>query len=264
MRRGLALVVMLALLLAACGDDDNDSATTAAPDTTAASDTTVACDAYVALDHAFNIDQDPEAGTAALQQFVGSAPDEVAAQVRPFLDKVREDPETALDSEESAAAETAADDFAYDNCGDTTVDVRAVDFAYDGVPKEIPSGRVVFALTNASASGEFHEALLLRKADGVDRPAADLLAGAEGATIVDASSLEAALPELSMVSVGFAEPEGGRTRDVFSADLEPGNYVLACLLPVDSPDQLDRYFAGDQEGMVRHFSRGMFAEFTVT
>jgi plastocyanin len=102
----------------------------------------------------------------------------------------------------------------------------------------VEAGRVRVDLTNEGRVD--HQAMLLRMDDGVDF-AGLLAAGAEGADAF-----------LDLVS-GYggpngAGPGGGTSSSV--QDLDPGDYLLACLIP-------------DAAG-VPHVAQGMFREFTVT
>jgi len=249
MRRSIALMAMFSLAVAACGGDDGGEGA-------------AACDAFIAIDQAFTLDEDLEAGTVALEDFVAAAPDNVASEVEPLIPFLKDDVEAALESDELAAAEAAGDAYALDNCGDTRVDVEGFNFAFPGMPSELEAGRVAFNLTNQTQTDEAHEALLLRKNDGVTETPHDILSSALGASISVDATLEA-LEQFTLVAVGFVEPEGGDTQDVFVADLEPGEYIVACLLPVNSADLLEAYFAGEELEGSSHFDAGMFAEFTV-
>jgi hypothetical protein len=243
---GVALIGLLVLTVA-CGSAGGG-------------DVAAACDAWMAVDQAFNIDEDPEAGVAALEDFAASAPAEVAADVEPFLTLITENPDAAFESEEMVTAGAAADGFAFDNCGDATFEVGAVNFAFDGIPTEIEAGRVIFDLANLSQTGEFHEAILLRKNDDVAVSAYDALASALDESISIETTL-AALESFELVNVGFVEP--GSEGDVFGADLRSGEYLVVCLLPVDSPNTIEPYFMGETVEGDRHFDQGMFATFVV-
>lgn len=67
-----------------------------------------------------------------------------------------------------------------------------------------------------------------------------------------------------MVGGGLAEPAGGDTEDVFLVDVEPGEYILVCLLPVDTAQNLEPYFGGEEVEAERHLDRGMFTEISVS
>lgn len=268
MRRSIAIMAVFSLAALACGDDDNGAADAgaAAADGSAedaAADDTAACDAWVAATRAIDIDEDLEAGIAALEDVVATAPDDVAAAVEPVIPLLREDPAAALESEEALAADRAADDWSLDACGEARIDLEAVNFAFAGVPSEVDAGRVAFDLTNGTQTDEFHEALLLRENDDVAESPHDALAAGLGDTVSAAGTM-AALEPFTLVGIGFVEPAGGDTEDVFVADLEPGEYIVACLLPADSADLVERYFAGEEIDGMRHFDHGMFAEFTVS
>ncbi|MCZ7528839.1 MAG: hypothetical protein M5U14_22170 [Acidimicrobiia bacterium] len=249
----IVLVATIALIAAGCGDDDDNES----------QDHDAACDAWNRAEWALGFEEDAETGVAALEDFVASAPADLAEAVEELVPMFREDLAAALESEELAEAEVAVDDFLLESCADTRVDVEAVNFAFNGIPAEIDAGRVVFNLTNRTQTAEFHEAFLLRLDDG---DAHDVLAAALDPDAISAENTMEALGELTIVEggLGFVEPPGGDEQDVFSADLEPGNYLLACLLPVGSDELIEPYFMGERiEGVERHFDDGMFASFTV-
>lgn len=245
---GVFVTLAVAATATACGDDEADTA--------------AACDAWVDVERAFNIDEDVPGGITALDAFVEAVPSDVSDKVEPLITMLRDDPEAAFESDELFVAETAADDYVLGNCGDTVVEVDAVNFAYTGMPTTIDGGRVVFELTNHSQTGEFHEALLLRLDDDGTTTTHDVLAAGLSNPISVTNTFEALAP-FTIVATSLVEPVGGDTTDVFVADLTPGDYILACLLPVDSPDLLEDYFNGEEIAGERHFDEGMFAEFTV-
>lgn len=245
---GILIVAAVTATVGGCGADDNEPA--------------AACDAWIQVERAINVDEDLSAAIDALDAFVDDAPGDVSDDVAPIITMLRDDPEAAFESTELVTAETAGDDYVLDNCGDTVVEVEAVNFAYSGVPDTIDPGRVVFELTNHSATGEFHEALLLRNDDDTTARPRDALAAGLTNPITATNTFEAIAP-FTVVAISLVEPDGGDTTDAFAADLTPGDYIIACLLPVDSPDLLERYFAGEEVAAQRHFDEGMFAEFTV-
>jgi hypothetical protein len=247
----LTAATLIAVIgLGACGEDAG-----------AASE---ACDAFVAIDRELSINEDLEAGIAALVAFVEEAPDDVADAVEPLIPLLQEDPEAAFESEELAIADVAADDYALENCHDTRVDIEAVNFAFAGVPDEIDAGRVAFAITNHTQTDEVHEALLLRKNDGADTPAHEVLAAALNDRPVSVETTLASFEQFTLVGGGLVEPPGGDGFDVFVVDVEPGEYILACLLPENSSEKIEPYFGGEEVEGRYHFHHGMFAEFTVT
>jgi hypothetical protein len=236
--------------LGACGGDG-------------AGDVETACDAYVAIDRAFGIDEDPEAGVAALHTMADAVPDEVASDIRALITAMETDLESALESDELVTANAAVDDYARDNCADQIVAVEAVNFALVGVPAEIDAGRILFDVVNHTQTDEFHEVLVLRKHDDVEGSAHDvLMAGLMGPTSVEQTI--AALDSFDFLGATLVEPEGPGSSDAFPVDLVPGEYIVACLLPVDSARLLEPYFAGENVEGVQHVHDGMFVEFTVS
>ena len=255
----LVAVAAASLLLAGCGDNDGGDGGDGGGDSAA---TTAACDAFVAFSQAFDIDEDLEAGIASLKDFAAAAPEDVAADVEPLISRLEEDPEAVFESEGAVPGDTEADQYALENCGDTRVDIEAYNFAFVGMPSELEAGRVAFNMINRTQTGEYHEAILLRQHDGVAETANDQLVEALGEPISVEATINA-LEQFSFVAVGLVEPEGLDTEDVFVADLEPGRYILTCLLPQESSETLDAYFAGEEITGSRHSDLGMFVEFTV-
>lgn len=246
----IATALASAGLVTGCGDDDTGGRADEA------------CDAFVAIDEA-SINDDIGGAIAAIERFVATAPDDVAGQVEPVVPLLEADPEAASESEEMAVAETASDDWARDNCADHTVELEAFNFAFPDLPAEIEAGRIAFTITNRSQTGEVHEALLLRKNDDVTGSAHDVLAAALEGRKVSVENTLAALEHFAFVGAGIVEPPGADDYDVIVVDLEPGEYILACLLPVDSPAHIEAYFSGEEVDGEYHLHRGMFAEFTV-
>lgn len=247
----IAAALATAGVATGCGDDDDGGQTDAA------------CDAFVAVDEA-SINDDIDGMITAIESFVGSAPDDVAGQVEPLVPLLRADPAAASESQELVVAETASDEWARDNCADREVALEASNFAFPDVPAELESGRIAFTMTNRSQTGEAHEALLLRKRDGVAGSAHDVLAAALDGRPVSVENTLGAFENFDFVGASLVEPPGGDDYDVFVVDLEPGEYIVACLLPVDSAAKLEAYFSGEDVDGDYHLHRGMFAEFIVS
>lgn len=154
-------------------------------------------------------------------------------------------------SEEGAELGTADD-----------LEVRAIDFDFDGVPRSVPSGTQL-ALTNASTE-EFHEMVVVRIDDAEARPLGQLidLPDDEIREVVRSQGVLGALP--------------GEDGVVLRGDTtlgEPGRYGLVCFVPVGADPEAYRPLveadvpadveAPDVEGGPAHAVRGMFAELTV-
>lgn len=252
---GLATVVALALLGAACGDDDDDAAadedTEQSTDTTGASgsgepaegdgDTAAFCDARAQLEAEFNEQPpDPAAVTAAIDDLESAAPAELAESaggLGEILAASAESGEDPVQDPAFAGHLAPIDEFVLAECGFETVEVNAVDYAFEGLPGSLPAGQTAIALANDGA--EPHEMVIFRRAEGETRTPEELFA----------------LPEeeifTALTFAGAAQAEPGQT-GLTIADLEPGSYVATCFVPT-----------GGAEDGPPHFMQGMTAEFEV-
>lgn len=147
---------------------------------------------------------------------------------------------------EAAAEEPAAD-----------IEVILVDFAFEGMPAEIPTGQQTWKITNEGP--EPHELALIRLAEGMT---VDMIMGM---MMAEEASPEAS-PEMEMAPEATPE-EGAMAGPPFSAaggiqamdagmsgwlllDLEPGEYAALCFVP--SPANQGTPHAG--LGMVQGFT----------
>ncbi len=274
--KSLAFAAILGLLAAGCGDDDEasddtgeDSATTADAASSGADpepDLAAYCDAELALELAGPPDVDfdtasPEEMSAALSTYasgtiqplaedlVAVVPDEVAAEVDTLRGAVEEmastgDPSIWESPEVSAAGETLHQ-FDLDNCGWNTQQVTATEYSYNGIPAELPAGVTSFELSNEG--DELHELLLLRKNDGVTASAEDLLALPE----------EEAMAQVTELGEAAFAPPGDHEYTVL--DLEPGNYIAVCFIPVGATSE-----DGPPPEGPPHAMHGMVVEFSVS
>jgi hypothetical protein len=245
------LLAVLGLSLTACGDDsggDDEASGEAAGVTTTTADPglgTELCDSITALGVVFESGPDGPPTPEFLQGEVLPAVDDVitaatdedavlgpALEVQGLLEGDDVDPDAVLATYNDMLAPT------HDDCGNTPVDVTAVDYEFDDVPPSIPAGPVSIGLTNEGT--EQHEMIVFRKADGETRTAEELLALPEAEFGEAATFTAAAVVEPG--ATGFA-----------NADFEAGDYVAFCFLPV-----------GGAENAPPHFTRGMFTEFEVS
>lgn len=138
------------------------------------------------------------------------------------------------------------------------LNVKGVDYAFEGVPKKVAPGTVV-ALTNDSKK-EVHEIVALRVKDGETRPLSDLLQlpEAEQEKVAEFRGVVVAFPG----EKGFA-PQGPLTLS------QPGRYLLICTIPTGADPVLYREKAKDAKGPVEvpggppHVAKGMAVEVTV-
>jgi hypothetical protein len=102
----------------------------------------------------------------------------------------------------------------------------------------VGAGDVAFRMTNESEAEE-HEMIIFARAEGETRSFEEIMNLPE----------EESESAVRFVGATFAPPGGSGA--VF-AELEPGDYAMACFIPV----------GGGEEGPP-HFTQGMFTEFTV-
>jgi hypothetical protein len=270
-RYALRLVLgttVAALLMAGCGDDDGDGDAPAdggAAADGASTDVEAYCQATLAIETAEfpDIDFDtasPDELAAASKEFasetlrpladdlLANAPDEISADLDRLVAALDEIAETgdfaAFETPEAAAANERVHAYDVDTCGWSTVDVVTSDYAFGGLPAELPAGTTSFELTNEGP--EVHEIALLRKNDGVTESFDELLALPE----------EESQAKVTLVGVGGPVPAGAG--DYLVADLEPGEYLAICFLPVGMTS-LD----GPPPQGPPHFMSGMTHELTV-
>jgi hypothetical protein len=271
--RWIAAVAAVGTLIAAgCGDDSDDEAedtgTEETSETTAAgeSDFAAYCDAELAIETAPEPEIDfetatPEEQAEALRTYgsetmrpladdvVATAPEELTDDVELLstaVDEVAASGDFA--TFEQPDVEAASDNlhaFDLDNCGWSTQQVTASDYAFEGVPEELSAGPTSFELTNDGE--ELHELMLVRKNDGVTTSADELLALPE----------EEALSQVTPVGSPAFAAQG--EDDSLVADLEPGDYIGVCFIPVGTTSEE----APPPEGPP-HAMQGMVLEFTVS
>jgi hypothetical protein len=264
-------LTVTALVAAGCGGDDDDagSDTTGSDDAAAAgasSDTGAYCDAALAIETAGEPDIDFSTATeeeiaAATKDFaaetlrpladdvLAAAPAEVQADLEVQSDALDQMAETGdfsvFETPEVAAAEAATHAFDLGECGWTSVAVDAADYSFAGLPDEMEAGVTSFELTNGGA--EVHEMILVRKNDGVTQSFDELLALPE----------EEALQSITMVGLAGPVPPGESAYAV--TDLEAGDYIAVCFIPVGTVS-LD----GPPPEGPPHVMQGMQHQFTVS
>lgn len=269
--RRLQMVVALVVLsigLAGCGDDD-DTTSAGATSTTAEGPTgevAAYCKDSLAAETVGEPDIDFENASEeeqkeAVKKFVNeefkpiverlkeSVPAEIAAPAQVLFaatDQVAADGdfETHFETPEVQAAEATVHAYDLDNCGWTKVDTTAVDYAFQGVPATLEQGVTSFDLRNAGK--ELHEMSVFKKKDGVTETFDQILE----------LDQEKAQEKVEQVAATFASP--GDT-DYAVVDLEAGDYVAVCFIPVG----LTSEDAQPPENSPPHFTQGMKAEFEV-
>ena len=232
MRRSLAFRFAAASLLVSLGLLAGPAAAQ-----TEAGDIQEFCQARLTLQEAL-LTEDEALINDALSALVDAAPAPVLEAAQTIQAIVASGDDEAIESDESQQAQETIDSFVIANCGFRVAPVTGSDYAFEGVPKVFEAGVVAFQFSNV-AEDEDHELLIFRIKDGVKASARKLLKMGDKAD-----------GKVEFAGAAFAEP--GAT-DVSIVDLEPGRYLLVCMIPV-----------GGKEDGKPHWKRGMYASFKVT
>lgn len=110
--------------------------------------------------------------------------------------------------------------------GAQVIEVSAVDFAFEGIPSEVPAGATSFRMSNDGEAA--HEMFMARLGEGVDLD--ELLARDE----------EPSPEEAEDVGSTFAAP--GESAFLNVEDLTPGTYAVICFIP--GPEGKSHYELG--------------------
>lgn len=228
----IALAALCLAGLVACdGDDDTMSES--------------ACDAYAEFNAAFFGDPAAMAGAAtALAEALPESSSDDAATLVEAAGAAGENPE-ALDSPEVGDALRSIGDRVFDECDtDEKLEVEGVDYAFEDLPDEIEAGRVAIRFDNGSETNEPHELVLATGANG------------ESAEELAAMPIDQLFQAARPVAVAFTDTPGEHATTL--VDLEPGEYLVICTLPVGG-------FAEGQDGPPAdpHSAHGMVTTLTV-
>lgn len=241
-----ALMLVVGMVAAACSSGPSAEAT-------------AFCDDYVAIQALIATgpdEADPmpfvEETTSGLEGLKADAPEEISGAVTGMADALLE-PVANLDEEAFYAATTSEayvedtaviDGFVVDECEFSSIEVTAIDYAYEADLEGVEPGQVAFDFSNEGT--EFHELALLRINDDTTETVEELLQLPE----------EEAMAKTTFTGVSFAAPGQGST---MYADLEPGRYVMICFVPQGSTS----LEAAETADGPLHFTQGMLTEFTV-
>ena len=263
-----ALVAAGALVvgLGACSDGDDESETGAGDSAALASDggedAAAFCSAATEVDQVSlaldSGESTPEDMEAAMQAAVDAAPavigDDVTTMVTEtkalFAAEETADPEgpPPLPSESYLTAASSVSDYLSTECDFGTLDVETQNYAFAGIPDEVPAGTTVINVTNDAT--EIHEMILVKIKDGETRPVEELLTLPEEET-------DALITEKGFI---FVMPG---TSNYMTAELEPGRHVAVCFVPVGAtPEALATGAALNDDDP--HAMHGMVQEFTVS
>ena len=143
-----------------------------------------------------------------------------------------------------------------------TLDVTAVDYAFEGVPATAKVGATV-QLENSSER-ELHEFVAIKLPDTEKRPAADLVKLPQA----EQQALSQGPPAMVVIAPPGGKPQINAVGDASFA--EPGRYLIMCAIPTGADPAA--YMAAAQQatdgppnvpGGPPHFTAGMFADITI-
>lgn len=145
-----------------------------------------------------------------------------------------------------------------------TLEVTAVDYAFDGLPASVEAGTEI-SLANESEA-ELHEFVAVRLPDDEDRPVEDLVQLPREE--IDAL-LGAGVTDVILSLPGQTDTPGAVEGDAVLE--EPGRYAVICAIPTGVDPQVYLDAAAEAEGGPPeiedagppHLAQGMFAELTV-
>ncbi|MEO6628873.1 MAG: hypothetical protein ABIP03_09935 [Aquihabitans sp.] len=146
----------------------------------------------------------------------------------------------SMEGDDFGMASAAGEKWVHENCGFQNLDVTAIDYAFEGIPATVASGETSILVANQTTHHEMHEMIIVKRKPGVTEAVADLLALPD----------DQAFSKVDFIGAVFA-PMGQSNGT--SVDLEPGEYIVACFLPIDGKD-----------ANPPHFTKGMLAEFKVS
>lgn len=216
------------------------------------------CDASLAVDTAANKAlgttgrpkrKDVRALEAALVRIEATTPPELAANVQAAAAAVRNGIQTRQDPSEDPNLEPnlrAINEYRYNSCGYTQLDVTGIEYQFQGLPGSVPTGPVAIRFTDAGA--EVHELVVARL------KSKDTLKKTLG------------LPEKERAKklefLAGTRVAQGQSNYVIADLKKPGRYGVVCFLPVGSTSLEAAEQAESRRGATPHWTEGMLATFT--
>jgi hypothetical protein len=217
---------------------------------------TAFCDAAIKTDKASEKvfadrpkQKDVQAFESALAEMETTAPPEVAASVQAAAASVRtaiQERRPPFDDPTFEQSINAIDEYRYNSCGYTQLDVTGIEYEFQGLPKTIPAGTVAIKFTNPGA--EFHEIAIYRMKtkDSLKK-------------VIGLSEREQA-KRLEEVDGSFAMQN--QTGYTIAELTKPGRYAFICHLPVGSTS-IEAAEEAEQDHPKSHAQEGMYATVTV-
>jgi hypothetical protein len=167
------------------------------------------------------------------------------------------------DGDDAAPATTTTSTAAEPDDDAGPVEVTALDYEFDGIDAELAAGTTL-SLTNAS-DAELHELVAFRLPDDEERTADELVQLSED----ELGALFAGPPTMVLIAPPSGAPMIPAVGDGTLS--EPGRYLFLCSIPTGADPaeymaaaQASQGGPPDVEGGPPHFTRGMYAEATVS
>jgi hypothetical protein len=171
---------------------------------------------------------DPELTGPAFEAALAAIPDDLRPALQTVIDSGGDPTNPDFDP---AYAQIL--DYLSAECGFAELEVLATDYAYGGIPEDVPAGPTIMRLTNGGE--EVHEMVLVRRLEGADDPVEELLAMPDDEVFT------------KIEFVGFALAMPGASSGLV-ADLTPGRYIVVCFLPVGAtPEAFAEMMAAGEE-----------------
>jgi hypothetical protein len=185
---------------------------------------------------------------AAFTEALNTTPPEVAANVQAAVTEVR----NALNSGKQPSEDVlspniaAIDQYRYNSCGYTQLDVTGIEYEFQGLPKTVPAGTVAIRFTDTGA--ELHEldVFQVKSKDSVKK-------------IIGLSEKEQG-KQIQEVASTFATQ--GQTSYAIADLSKPGRYGVVCHLPVGSTTKQAAEQAAKKHAKT-HAQEGMYATIAV-
>lgn len=250
--RKLAFVVAFAMLGTLLGVAPAVAQTQPAPDVK------TFCDTVLKVDQAFTkvtgkgpTKKQQQQIDQALAQAESTAPPDIAPDVQSLVRIIQSATQSNQDPSQNPTFEqnlTAVNQYLYNSCGYPQVNVTALEYEFQGIPKTLKTGTVAIQLTDKGA--EVHELSIarLKTSDSLKKILG--LSGKEQAKRVD-----------QHIPGGQGVVEPGQTAYLIVQLTKSGRYGAACFIPVGTTSlaQLQSQSAGTDP----HWKHGMYQQFTV-
>ena len=217
---------------------------------------TAFCDAALTTDKAAGkalVEKPKQKDIRALETALGriesTAPPEIAANVQAAVAATRTAIQSRKDPFDDPTFEqnlSAIDQYRYNSCGYTQLDVTGVEYEFQGLPNTLPAGNVAIRFTDTGA--ELHELAIFRakSKDSVRK-------------ILGLSEKEQR-KKIEEIGGTFTMP--GQTSYTVVDLAKPGRYGVVCFLPVGSTS-VEAAEEAEKKHAKPHWKEGMVATITV-